>query len=886
MTTSTQPSHFTAEESQWSSGGGNSCGSANTSLTSSASFAMDSLAESSQGSTAGELSNQHQHQHQLQQHIEEPKRSYSSCALSLSSDTDMMIGFERKPYRPFRSNEEYLIAMKEDLAEWLNTLYTLDITADNFLNRLETGVILCRHANSVLRTAREWKEHNADFSALTNLVLTVVDLHRDVPVKVNAAPGTFQARDNVANFIDWCRRIHIKECLLFETEDLVARKNEINFVLCLLEVARYGAKFGLLAPTLVQFEQEIDQELEKDQQESMTKRTLLPPTDVSALLGDSELIFDDTPQPQITNNDLESLHEKVVNLLSRCTCPVQFYLEHLSEGKYRIGDTRTLIFVRILRNHVMVRVGGGWDTLEHYLEKHDPCRCRFAHRSTSAARITFNSGQVKNPQMQVTFERPENSCSQPRRSVVSVNSSPSATRRALGRAGAITPSSTSSVDLSTIRRSSTSSNDSATSMCSGSLASASHADSLVSSEHSSLSSSNSLGSYQAPTVLPDRNNNIKDLETANNVANTNGSKAPAIPHPKPSPKKRVLATPDQSSRIPKSKIGSGSSSSISMRTGMNSCYSANSSRSSSSLTSAHKLKSTSTLAIPQLSSSTTKIPCLDATNKPRHSLSSRYSSHNIYLAVAEEASDGKHASKRLFPVTGASAPAKQRSRVNGMNGNLNNRTKQKSSLELNVGNENFFSLSSIDKSNHSESQQSVPNKTPKTPHQQPQQQQQQNRRQHSSSSLPRVSKSAHNSPYLKRRELTISPTTSNGVMGKPSSGCSAGAGSAVSKIAPPSKLDSAKRFQGSATSLNSTASTASGSTNSSSSSLHTSVPSAETSTDLQQQQTLPKVTSAIAGAVGGSSFLEPKKPFMSTDTTPSTLVEVCSWLERNHLASS
>jgi hypothetical protein len=23
----------------------------------------------------------------------------------------------------------------------------------------------------------------------------------------------------------------------------------------------------------------------------------------------------------------------------------------------------------------MVRVGGGWDTLAHYLDKHDPCRC-------------------------------------------------------------------------------------------------------------------------------------------------------------------------------------------------------------------------------------------------------------------------------------------------------------------------------------------------------------------------------------------------------------------------------------------------------------------------------------------------------------------------------
>ena len=35
-----------------------------------------------------------------------------------------------------------------------------------------------------------------------------------------------------------------------------------------------------------------------------------------------------------------------------------------------------LFFLQILRNHVMVRVGGGWDTLQHYLDKHDPCRCK------------------------------------------------------------------------------------------------------------------------------------------------------------------------------------------------------------------------------------------------------------------------------------------------------------------------------------------------------------------------------------------------------------------------------------------------------------------------------------------------------------------------------
>merc|ERR1712131_224516 len=49
-------------------------------------------------------------------------------------------------------------------------------------------------------------------------------------------------------------------------------------------------------------------------------------------------------------------------------------------GKYQIGDSKALIYMRILRNHVMVRVGGGWDTLENYLNKHDPCRCN-RHRA-------------------------------------------------------------------------------------------------------------------------------------------------------------------------------------------------------------------------------------------------------------------------------------------------------------------------------------------------------------------------------------------------------------------------------------------------------------------------------------------------------------------------
>lgn len=56
-----------------------------------------------------------------------------------------MAMLEARPYRPFKSSEEYLEAMKEDLAEWLSTLYPeLSINAENFMDRLDTGVALCK----------------------------------------------------------------------------------------------------------------------------------------------------------------------------------------------------------------------------------------------------------------------------------------------------------------------------------------------------------------------------------------------------------------------------------------------------------------------------------------------------------------------------------------------------------------------------------------------------------------------------------------------------------------------------------------------------------------------------------------------------------------------
>ncbi|XP_021574363.1 GAS2-like protein 1, partial [Carlito syrichta] len=87
--------------------------------------------------------------------------------------------------------------------------------------------------------------------------------------------------------------------------------------------------------------------------------------------------------------------EPVREILGHCTCPDQFPMIKVSEGKYRVGDSSLLIFVRVLRSHVMVRVGGGWDTLEHYLDKHDPCRCSAAaHRPPQPRARTFSPQRV------------------------------------------------------------------------------------------------------------------------------------------------------------------------------------------------------------------------------------------------------------------------------------------------------------------------------------------------------------------------------------------------------------------------------------------------------------------------------------------------------------
>ena len=173
-----------------------------------------------------------------------------------------ILSLEPKSVKPYATKDEYLYAMKEDLAEWFNTLYGLEVTVDNFFEQLETGVVMCQHANNVQsfiaeRIAQTGPQTPANRSRRSSFNLP----DKPVQYRTKVSPGSFQCRDNVSNFITWCRAIGIKEVVLFETDDLVLKKNERSVVLGLLEVARRGAQYGMLAPTLVQMEVEIDAEI-------------------------------------------------------------------------------------------------------------------------------------------------------------------------------------------------------------------------------------------------------------------------------------------------------------------------------------------------------------------------------------------------------------------------------------------------------------------------------------------------------------------------------------------------------------------------------------------------------------------------------------------------
>ena len=228
---------------------------------------------------------------------------------------DMRYSLRRKSAVNRRAQESAdLFPIKEDLAAWLNRLMGVHITAQNFMDVLENGVVLCNLVQRVQEVCQQRKDEGL-LEQEVRLPLGKVKCHCE------AERRSFYARDNVSKFIDFARALGVQEAVLFESNGLVNQTEPKEVILTLLDFARRAARCGIEPPDLVTLENEIDKE------EAATAE---------------EPVVVEAEAPVVPEDEVDRLVREIIERVG-----YKYPIRRLGEGRYIVEPGKTKLFVRV-----------------------------------------------------------------------------------------------------------------------------------------------------------------------------------------------------------------------------------------------------------------------------------------------------------------------------------------------------------------------------------------------------------------------------------------------------------------------------------------------------------------------------------------------------------
>jgi hypothetical protein len=243
------------------------------------------------------------------------------------------------------------------------------------------------------------KSHTAIVQHFLDSIETGVQLHkllaklenRDSPIvnfHANAQPASFQARDNVASFVELCMsRFGLPRADVFESDDLVLRKNPKAVALTIIQLSRAAqAKHSIAPSESVQLEQEIQQQKKEDretpaeEQEEEVQRELQANTDEESkeeagqqVAAPAKASGDDSHFVESTALDVAISQFMASHALKLRVVKVDIRNKKKKrnadrKAEYLIGKSNERVHVRMLHGLLVAMKGTEWVSFDSYIE--------------------------------------------------------------------------------------------------------------------------------------------------------------------------------------------------------------------------------------------------------------------------------------------------------------------------------------------------------------------------------------------------------------------------------------------------------------------------------------------------------------------------------------